>query len=431
MDRSKSNVQLRFHPTRNMLLAEAHARPSTPLKAPAMATRLGTLSGEDGADRDRRHMTALCRQLGQPEPNPQAKWATLDAGTWSLRWERHTEFSTWTFFRGATRSHPFLESALDLVPADWLKAMPGEVLVAVMLELRARESAPSIAGLLSADAVGASLLDGAASVFADLRADANGMTRYLVIEMQPNPELSGRVALRLLEIETYRLMALLGFPTAGETSLRLTGIEATTAEIVGQLAQTAGAKTLEEDRKMLGRLIGLAAEAEASSVSSNFRFAASRAYHEIVHDRIASLAETRVEGLQTLGEFMERRLAPAMRTCDSVAERERAAIEGIARTQHMLDTRVEVEASATSAALLKSMDRRAQMQLRLQRTVEGLSVAAISYYSLGLVDYVMSAAATRWSSINPTLATGISVPFVICAVWLAVHRIRRLVAADD
>ena len=37
--------------------------------------------------------------------------------------------------------------------------------------------------------------------------------------------------------------------------------------------------------------------------------------------------------------------------------------------------------------LLGAMNRRQQLQLRLQATVEGLSVAAITYYIVGLVGY--------------------------------------------
>jgi uncharacterized membrane-anchored protein len=423
-----ADVQWRYHPVRDALLAEAHARPYSPLASPMMATRIGTLSGQDGAALDREHLTRLCRRLGQPEPSPTARWSTVDAGAWKLRWERHTEFSTWTFFRPSTRSHPFLETAIDLAPADWVAALPGDVLVAVKLELRPREGAPSPAGLLGADAIGAQLMDGAASVFTDLRADGSGMTRYLLLESASDPSLSGRAALRLLEIETYRLMALLAFPLAGETSARLSKIETEAGEIATQLADDE--TDPDEDRRLLARLISLAAEAEAASVRTSFRFAAGRAYHEIVHDRIAALRETPIQGLQTLSEFMERRLAPAMRTCDTVAERERAAIERIARTERMLNTRVEVAAEASSAALLHSMDRRARMQLQLQRTVEGLSVAAISYYALGLFFYVAQAAARLTPAIDPIVATGLAAPAVIGGVWYALRQVRARLGTD-
>jgi uncharacterized membrane-anchored protein len=420
--------RLNYHPARDQLLAEAHARPYTPLPAPMLVTRLATLTGQQGADIDRAHMVALCRRLGQAEPSPDSRWCALDAGGWQLRWERHTEFSTWTFFRAPVRPGVFAEAAIDAAPKDWVDALPGEVLVAANLEVRAMDSAPSPFAAAGSDAIGARLMRGLATVYTDFRADAQGMTRFLLLDASGDPPLVGRVARSLLEIETYRLMALLAFPLAGEATKSLTGIEAEAATLAGQLAEPADPS---EDRRLLDRLANLAGEAEALSARTSFRFGAAAAYHDLVRDRIASLQEEQSEGMQTIGEFMERRLAPAMRTCATVAERERAAIERIARTEQMLNTRVEVAAEATSAALLASMDRRAKQQLRLQRTVEGLSVAAIAYYALGLLLYALKALEHVDPRIDATLAAGVSMPFVIAAVWLSIRRLRARLGRDD
>jgi hypothetical protein len=128
MSQSTSAVttRWRYHPQRDVLIAEAHARPFTPLVGPALITRIATLSGQAGEDADRVHMAALCRRLGQPEPGPNARWCVLDAGLWRVRWERHTELSTWTFFRAPSGTTPFAESALDLAP-DLSIANPGPV----------------------------------------------------------------------------------------------------------------------------------------------------------------------------------------------------------------------------------------------------------------------------------------------------------------
>jgi uncharacterized membrane-anchored protein len=416
----------RFHPQRDQLIAEAHARPSAPLAPPALVTRVAALSGEGGAEADRAHMVELARKLGVPEPAPGARWCVLDAGNWRLRWERHTEFSTWTFTRPAARAHPFAETALDMAPAGWVSGLPGDVLVAVNLELRLREGAPSPAALLGQDAIGSRLLDGRASVFTDLRPDGQGLTRYLVLVEAADPPLAGRLVQALLEIETYRLMALLAFPVAQATGAQLGPIEAEAGAIADALREDAGH---EEDRKLLARLIRLAGEAEALSGRAAFRFAAGRAYYDIVQDRVASLREAPIEGLQTLSEFVERRLAPAMRTCRSTEDRLYAAIARIARTGEMLDTRVEVAAEATSAKLLASMDRRARLQLRLQRTVEGFSIAAISYYALQLLFYLLEPVA-RAAGWPVAWVKAAAVPAVIALVALGVARIRRRLKGD-
>ena len=122
---------------------------------------------------------------------------------------------------------------------------------------------------------------------------------------------------------------------------------------------------------------------------------------------------------------MERRLAPAMRTCVAVGDRQRDVIERIARTTQMLNTRVEVASEAINVGLLASMDRRSQEQLRLQQTVEGLSVAAISYYSLGLILFMMEGLSETIFHFNAKAATGISAPFVVLGVWFILRQLRK------
>lgn len=417
----------RWRPERDALLAEAHARPYTPLTAPALVDRIASISGEGGAAADRTHMAALCRKLGQPEPGPDAKWSVLDAGTWRLRWERHTEFSTWTFFRPVARSGLFAAQALDVAPQDWLRQFPGEVLVAVRLEVRSAEDRPKAADVFETGATGALLADGAIEAATDFRTDALGFTRFLVLDSVEDPWVVGRLVQTLLEIETYRLMAMLAFPLAGEAGAELTRIERAAADLAGQMGREADP---DHDRLLLEQLASLAWETEALIGRTSFRFGAAAAYHELIRDRIERLREFRVEGRPTLGEFMQRRLDPAMRTCRAVADRQRAAIDRIARMAGLLDTRVQVAAEATSAQLLASMDRRAAAQLRLQQTVEGLSTAAISYYALGLLAYPLKSLERAWDGFDAGLAIGLLAPFVVVAVWALLNRWRKTLTGD-
>jgi len=180
---SAATTRWRYHSQRDALLAEAHARPFTPLVGPALITRIATLSGQAGETADRQHMAALCRRLGQPEPGPTSRWCVLEAGTWRVRWERHTELSTWTFFRAPSGTTPFAETALDLAPEDWLSAWPGEVLVATRLEVWSEVDERAAAALFGLEVVGARLADGAAIALTDFRPDAQGMTRYLMLAL--------------------------------------------------------------------------------------------------------------------------------------------------------------------------------------------------------------------------------------------------------
>ena len=417
----------RFHPERDQLLAEAHARPSTPAPAPMLASRVATLSGEAGVAEDRAHMAALCRRSGAPEPGPDARWCILDAGAWRLRWERHTEVSTWTVFRPnpGEDAASFGATALDLVPQDWLAAMPGAVLAAAHLALV--ETQPATLVMSEADLVAAEVAAGAVRVFTDFRPGPDGFTRFVLVQASGGPVLAGRIMQQLFEIETYRLLALLAFPVATAGAASVAHMEAEAAEAALQVAQAGG---LEADRELLTRLASLAGRAEALAGSTGFRFAASRAYHGLVQERIGQLNERAIDGRPGVRDFMERRLAPAMRTAAAAAERQRDVIARIARTTQMLAARVEIAAEATNASLLASMDRRAQLQLRLQETVEGLSAAAISYYALALFKIAMEGVAHIFPRIDPTLTTAAAAPVVVFIVWLFLSRIRAHIIQD-
>lgn len=410
-----------YHPERGRLVAEAHARPFTPMRAPMLASRIATLSGQEGEAADRAHMAALCRSLGRAEPDPASRWYALDAGKWRLRWERHTEFSSWTFFAAPQGQNLALETALDAAPLDWLASIPGAVLVATNVLVIGRDGPETAALIARHDSVGAIVLNDAARVFTDLRPGPDGLTTYLLVLGSQDEQLAGRLTLTLLEIETYRLMALLGFPLAGEATGELVRVEQEAGELAAQMSR---ASDPESDHALLNRLTELAGETEALGARISFRFGASLAYHEIVNDRIETLQEQRIAGLQTLGEFMERRLGPAMRTCETVSRRQHAAIERIARTEQMLNTRVEVATEATNAALLASMDRRARDQLQLQRAVEGFSVFAITYYAVSLAAYGFKAAEKHVAGLDATLATAVLAPVILIITWLLLRYFR-------
>jgi uncharacterized membrane-anchored protein len=176
---------------------------------------------------------------------------------------------------------------------------------------------------------------------------------------------------------------------------------------------------------LLDELIALSAELEAEAVATLYRFGASRAYDEIVTQRLDVVGETAISGHETWTGFLSRRLAPAMRTCRTVQERQESLSQKLARAADLLRTRVDVELEHQNRDLLQSMNRRAQLQLRLQQTVEGLSVAAVSYYVVGLIAYLAKGAEQTGVRIDPSLIAAMSVPFVVLAVAWTVRRIRR------
>ena len=229
----------------------------------------------------------------------------------------------------------------------------------------------------------------------------------------------GRIVQRLCEIETYRAMSMLGLGRARELTGRLNALDPKLAALVTALSDDhrAAEATLHE-------LLTISAELESLATRMSFRFGATGAYEAIVNQRIEVLREARLQGRQTFGEFMRRRYDPAMRTVKSAERRLEQMAERAQRAGELLRTRVDVERSAQNQKLLESMDQRADLQLRLQRTVEGLSVVAISYYAVSLAAYAAYPLA-KLAHLSKEMLTALLVLPVICGVWLMIRRIRR------
>ncbi len=417
---------------------EVHARPFASVAAPMAASHLAVLWGEGGAEADLRHLVQLCRFASLPPPPPEAGHFAGDFGAFALRWERHSEFSSYTFLKGNAQGEPFARggTAIEKVPQDWLKSLPGSVLVAahfVLLPAEAgarteAEGAALLARALVPDTTaGSRIAGGAAWAWTDFRLHEDGFGRILARDIRLTPRQAGRMMQRLFEIETYRMMALLALPVAREAAPAITRIGDELARLTQALTRIAG---LDDERRLLDQLVALSAEAERIAAATQYRFGAGRAYYTLVRRRIEELREERIEGLQTIAEFMDRRLAPAMRTCESVGERLEAISTRLGRVSALLRARVEVALEAQNRDLLASMDRRARVQLRLQQTVEGLSVAAITYYVVGLVAYAAKAGHGLGLKLDPELAAGAAVLPVAALVWWAIKRIRKGLRRD-
>ncbi|MBL8806497.1 MAG: DUF3422 domain-containing protein [Rhodospirillales bacterium] len=424
---------MREHPQRVALVNEVHARPFLAVAAPERASHLAMTTGEQGASADRAHLVVLCERYGIAHPPPGANHFVAELDGYRLKWERHTEFCTWTFLKGGAFGTPFAQNAIDLAPADWVAAIPGERIVAVHVVLLARErTAPDVAELaawLHADyLVGSTMAGGRALAWTDFRLHADGFGRIVVHDRGLGERQCGRVIQRLLEIETYRTMAMLALPVARDVGPRVTSVDADLLGIMDAMQAAAG---IGEQRALLDRLTALSAEIERATAASAYRFGAARAYAELVAKRVAELREERIEGLQTYREFMDRRFEPALRTCESTADRLARMSQRLTRAGALLRTRVDLAVEAQNQSLLASMDRRAHLQLRLQETVEGLSVAAITYYMVGLVAYAVRALDAAGLHIDKDIATGVAIPVVALAVWLGLRRFRRSLQRAD
>ena len=425
---------LRDHPLRATLNAEVHSRPFAKLQAPERISHLALLSGEGAAERERRHVAELCQSRGVAGPPDNASHFICELGQFRLKWERHTEFSTYTFFvNGPFRDAPFAGRAIDRVPKQWIAGLPGDMLVGVHLELlptaAPEPDAADLQTVFGHDSINGSLVSGgAAAVWMDFRVQDDGFARILLQDAKLRPRQAGRLAQRLLEIETYRMMALLAFPAAKRHSGGLATIGERLTGITGRLSVI---EDMGAERRLLDELMTLSSEIEDVAAATTYRFSAARAYYALVLRRVEELREQRVEGLQTLSEFVDRRLAPAMRTCEAVSERLETLSRRVSRASQLLRARVDIQLEAQNRDLLESMNRRARLQLRLQQTVEGLSVAAITYYLASLVGYLAKGAKAAGLPVDPDLAGAASIPLLALAVWFGLRQLHRHLKRED
>jgi uncharacterized membrane-anchored protein len=423
-------AKIKDHPLRYDLVNELHARPFPALTVPCHAVYVAVKEPERAVSRDRKadiaHLLALLDRYASPHPKPGATHFSGTIGRHEIKWESHTEFVTYTAFGPGVSSRAFDPSEGDVFPDAWMAEAPGGRLVSALIRV---EELPEDEDVMLAQLdewfVPESLaisrvVDGAAVVAGDFRIDPAGHMRFAVfVRKGTGQRRVGRIVQRVCEVETYRAMSMLGLVRARTLGVQLNRLDPQLSTLISGM--TGEGHPAEE---VLQTLLEISAELESLGVQFSFRFGATEAYEAIVAQRISVMREARVQGRQTFGEFMMRRYDPAMRTVKSSEARLRSMAERATRAAELLRTRVDVDRSAQNQALLESMDARADQQLRLQTTVEGLSVVAISYYAMNILAYVIYPVTDGFGLSNGwTMA--VLAPVVILGVWGLVRRIRN------
>jgi uncharacterized membrane-anchored protein len=404
---------------------EVHARPPQVLWTPTCASHVAFLVKPDRRGAEVDHLRRLCEGRGVSPPPADASHFSVALGDLTLRWERHGEFSSLTFSVPGMSGQQFSQTPIKLLPPDWLREFPGETLYAAHMILEpAGEEAPDLQAMSrhfgEHTCVGAEIGGGAGIVVTDFWIYEDGFARFLVFDRSLTARQAGRTVQRLFEIETYRMLALLAFPTAKKLSLKIASWEEGLADLSTRIAAGTGS-----DELIMEALTKLAAEVESTLAATQTRFGASRAYHDLITRRIAELRERRIPGIQTIEEFMSRRLTPAMATIASTERRLHALSERVGQVSNLLSTRVDIAREAQNQSLLAALNRRAEVQFHLQRAVESLSVAAIVYYAAGLVGYIAKALKATGLHVEVDLAIGISIPVLAGICLWAVHRAHK------
>jgi uncharacterized membrane-anchored protein len=422
---------------RRELHNEVHARPSARVRLPALIVYVAVLNAGVSREQEWAHLRLLPGHADLSLESLQGNFLRLRCDHFTVKWERHTEFTRYSIVQSLPENADWGADGPALAPhvatgTEWLRGLPGQTIGAIHLgmlqadladpDLMAKAQAWLGEGTVLASRMG-NTTEGLphSCILTHFRIGADGFERMLVLAPDGTTEArAGRISQRLLELETYRLMALRGLPVAKNLSAMLSAAETQLADITG-LLESKG----ETDQALLDLLVSLAARIERATAEHGFRFSATRAYDTLVSQRLAELRERPISGTQTLGEFMQRRLSPAMATVQATEKRLASLAERVSRSSALLRTRVDIATEAQNQVLLEKLTKGQALQLRLQSTVEGLSIAAISYYVVSLLLYGAKALHAAGMPIQPEVAVGVLVPFVLWGVWRTTRKIHE------
>lgn len=425
--------QLKPHPMRAAIAAEIHARPVPTISQPATVIYLAFMKAQGSPSNAREHLTQFIEQVGAPDLDPHAAcyYQALERG--ELRWESHQEFCSYLLIMPQASEAYF--PVLDL-PVWWdelIQGVPGELINGIRLEMRMGDTPSDPLATLPGYfddkwIMGSRIVDSAASVWTSYRQDNEGLTRFLVFNHGLSAFQAGRTCQRLLESDTYRNVALLGFPLARAVWPEIHHLDDSLSVLTGKISERA---QCDNDQVMLEQISALSTRIEQLRARTSFRFSASRAYSEISLQRLSDLREERWLGTSSLAKFTERRFLPAMQTCDAADLHLRELSQRIAQATSLLRTRVELNQEMQNQKLLDAISRRGELQLRLQQVVEGLSVIAITYYLVGLIKVALEGKALlpEWTTLPGLKAAAIAALAIGVSLYIR-RRKRRLMEEE-
>ena len=418
-------------PLRATLHNEVHARPPARVRLPALVVQVAVLNAGVSREDEWRHLQLLTGQSQLPLLRLNGNFLDLPCGSHTVTWERHSEFTRYSIVQAPPADallgsvEPELMSGLAVAP-EWVRQIPGRTVSAIALAMVEAPLSDAPALMQQAQdwfggraVVASQLGHGHSWAVTDFQIRADGFERMLVVATPATTDhRAGRISQRLMEVEIYRLMALRGLPVVKKLAPMLSEAESALADITARLENKSAS-----DQELLDTLVSLAARVERATAEHIYRFSATRAYNTLVGQRLSELREKPISGTQTLSEFMQRRLSPAIATVAATSQRLSSLSERVSRTSALLRTRVDIAAEAQNQVLLEKLTRGQELQLRLQSTVEGLSIAAISYYVISLLLYGGKAAKAAGAPVNPEILVGAAIPLVLWLVWRNIRRI--------
>ncbi len=427
-------IEYRLHPLREAIYNELHIRPFHALETPQKLTHLVACCAErEELTKSFELLCELCRRYEVNPPQEDTVAFHQDFGDFTVNWERHVEFYSFTIMHpGPIGKEPFDYTAIDLLPADWLRQLPGQMLAAFHLIIDNRQPDDTSAALtryFEGHAVMISDVYGKrAQIQTAFKLHGDGHGRLIIRNHELNSSQMGQLARRITDLETYRLLALMALPTAKKIAPRLLDMDKQLADI---LTAVTDLDSTRNERNLLEQLTKVEAQLETYRAETNHRFSATKAYHQLVMERLKGIKESPVEGYLSAGEFINRRLNPALRTCESVQTWMDDLSKRVERASDLMRTRANLNLQEQNRSQLAAMNRRSRLQFRLQETVEGLSIAAISYYAVGLLSYLFGGLPLKQWGIDKNMLIAGSIPVVLLTIWYVTRRIKHRLIHDQ
>lgn len=343
-------------------------------------------------------------KLGDFPDDFRGHWEIEANHSW-VRIERHTEFVSITQTVSSGRD-PW-----DVLDKTWIDNSPEDILVLTDLRSGINLELPN-----HYDAV-SDMRDGAVTAAVRFEPDENGLSAWWVsFADDPGGESAGRLLQMVLEIETYRTLAVMG----------MDGIRAAHPTLQRVANELPNGDSGDSDHSDMMRTLSILSdqESELHEIWENlaWRIGANKAYHDLVFERLIQLRAHGRDESVGIRHFLKRRLTPAIATADTVMRRRSELADQIDDRAQLLRTQLQLNLQSQTRDLLASLDKSAVRQLRLQSAVEGLSTVAIAYYAVGLISPTIE------PFVDPQykewVKAGIA-PVVIGIVWITMVRIRN------
>lgn len=421
------------YPQRHALNEELHRHSYEPLQPPERIMLLVMLVTPEDRMREDAQLLALVEQCPALSIDTTSNSIRYDFGTFRLKIERHIEFTRYKFVwksQFPQKQTPLHDTVGELLPPSWLSHLPGCLLNGLNIALLEYPSDTTDAVLiehhsayfdsnrLSASHVGRS----GGLAMTDFHIKADGLIPLLVFTKASMPAQNGRLILRLLEIDTYRSLAMISLPAARNILKDLPALESELATLTESVALGDG----EEDEHLLEELTSIAARVERMTAANARQLSASVAYFNLVSQRLKDLREEPIPQVPSIGGFLERRLEPARTTCETATSRLDQLSHRVAHASQLLRTRIEVRREIQNQSLLVSMNENFQSQLSLQKAAELLSFVIVPYYGVNLLTYLLEEVGELGGiHIDPQTVKALGVPVIIILMLVVLRRVHR------